>query len=357
MTIESPKSPYRLEVSELNSGYFAMVMATGIVSIACYLLGFEWLAWIIFRINEVAYVILWILFLIRLLLYFPNFKSDVMNHGRGPGFFTIVAGSAVLGNQFVILEGNIFIASILWTVGLSVWLILIYSFMTFVTTQDQKPSLETGINGAWLVIVVSTQSISILGTLIAASYHAWQDVILFFTLCMYLLGCMFYILIISLIFYRFIFFKLNPEDMTPPYWINMGATAITTLAGATLILNESLFVFLGELSIFLKGFTLFFWVTGTWWIPLLFILGGWRHFYKRHPLTYHPLNWGMVFPLGMYTVCTFQFAAALGLDFLYIIPTYFVYIAITAWVISFLGLLKRLGTVAVFARRSRKMTE
>ncbi|MBS1252690.1 MAG: putative membrane protein [Anaerolineales bacterium] len=80
--------------------------------------------------------------------------------------------------------------------------------------------------------------------------------------------------------------RLSPETLTPPYWINMGAVAITTLAGATLMLNTSQWTFLGEILPFLKGFTLFFWATGTWWIPLLFILGAWRHLYKRFPLGY-----------------------------------------------------------------------
>src|ERR1700720_2458723 len=32
---------------------------------------------------------------------------------------------------------------------------------------------------------------------------------------------------------------------------------------------------------FIGGFTLFFWATGTWWIPLLVIVGFWRHVVER----------------------------------------------------------------------------
>jgi hypothetical protein len=39
--------------------------------------------------------------------------------------------------------------------------------------------------------------------------------------------------------YRYAFFKMAPADLSPPYWINMGAVAISTLAGATLLIDAS----------------------------------------------------------------------------------------------------------------------
>ncbi|MCC7133852.1 MAG: tellurite resistance/C4-dicarboxylate transporter family protein [Gemmatimonadales bacterium] len=339
-------TPAGEEVRSLSPAYFALVMATGIVSIAAERAGLRVLAFVLLWLNAGQYLVLWTLTVWRLIGYRRELVADLTDHQRTFGFFTVVAGTCVLGNQLILIAGAYRFAIALWVFGLLLWVGLTYLIFVTITIRETKPTLDQGITGAWLLAVVATQSVAVLSALLARHFGQPHRLhINFLALSMWLWGGMMYIWLISLIFYRYTFFKFSPSDLQPPYWINMGAMAISTLAGSLLIENTPEAWFLRSMLPFLKGFTIFFWATGTWWIPMLLILAVWRHLYKRFPLAYDPGYWGAVFPLGMYTVCTFEMSRAMELDFLLPLPRVFVYVAVTAWSLTFFGLVRRLVRV------------
>ncbi len=323
----------------LDPGYFAFVMATGILSIAVYQQGMGRVALWLFRLNAGAYAILWLLAILRLATGLRRLRVDLSDPVRGPGFLTLVAGTCILGSQFVVLSGNTAAGEVFWIAGILLWVLLIYGFFTAIAVSESKQPLEKGINGGWLLATVSTQSIAALGAFVAPHLRGHEEAALFFTLVMFLLGCMFYLLTIILIFYRFMFFRLTPHDLTPPYWIDMGAVAVTTLAGANLVLRAAGSPFLAGLLHFLVGLTLLFWVVATWWIPWLVILNFWRHVWNRVPIRYDPRFWSLAFPLGMYAACTFRLAQATGLRFLYQVPRFVLPVAMLVWAATFAGML------------------
>jgi tellurite resistance protein TehA-like permease len=336
-------------LANLHPAYFALVMATGIVSIASRLVGLPFVPQVLFGLNLLFYPALWALTLARLVRHRRRFLADLADHGRGVGFFTMVAATCVLGSQCVVIGAAPAVASWLLGLGVLLYVALVYSVFTALTVKDEKPALATGINGGWLVSVVAAQSVAALAAQVAASSTA-PEKLLFFSVTMWLGGGMLYFWIIALIFYRYTFFTLAPSDLAPPYWINMGAAAISTLAGTLLVAAAPQSPVLLQVLPFVRGLTLWWWATATWWIPMLLVLGLWRHAYRRFPLRYDPLYWGAVFPLGMYTAATARLSRAVDAPYLFAIPRVFVFVALAAWALTFAGLVAAIARPAASRR-------
>ncbi|MBC8554424.1 MAG: C4-dicarboxylate ABC transporter, partial [Candidatus Brocadiales bacterium] len=94
-------NPITNSIKGLHPAYFAMVMSTGIISIASKLLGFTSIAYALFYINIAAYAILLPFQTLRALMYWDNLYKDLCNPKLSLVFFTTVAATNVLGAQFI----------------------------------------------------------------------------------------------------------------------------------------------------------------------------------------------------------------------------------------------------------------
>ncbi len=77
----------------------------------------------------------------------------------------------------------------------------------------------------------------------------------------------------------------------------------------------------------------------------------WRHLRRHVPFRYETDDWDIVFPIGMYTVGTFELAHALPADFLLPIPAAGVYVSLTVWLLVALFGMRRLYRKTRAARR------
>lgn len=321
-------------------GYFAMVMGTGVVAVAARLLGRNILAWPLFAISLAAYPLLWAILLARIARFPRAVLADFASHERGPSFLTIVAANGVLGSEFVLFNMLTFLLPALFWFSAVLWTLMVYGFLSIVTVSIVKPDLEHGLNGAWLLLVVATEAISLLACYLALQTNA-PPVLVFAAFAYYLLGAMLYILLSALIFFRWVFRPMHPAEMGAPWWINVGAVAIATLAGSRLIALSGDDPNLAQLQSFAASFTVLLWATSTFWIPLLVILFIWKEL-QRGPHGYDPGLWSVVFPLGMYVVATHDYAVEAHLHFLDAIPRALFWVALLAWVLTFVGMLVRL---------------
>jgi len=319
-------------IRDLHPGYFAFVMATGIVSTGTFLLGPSWLSRALLVVASAGLVVLGAALVIRLVRFRPEVAADIRAPERVFGFFTITAGLDVLGVRFF-YAGHPLVTAILAGVAAAVWLVLTYGVPAGLLLARARDSVLGGVNGSWLLWVVSTQSLSISASVLVPVWPSQAGLLAPVAAGLWSVGLVLYLLLVSLIMLRWLTVAMTPETLGPPYWILMGATAITVLAGAKILGLPPALPAVRATAGFVEGFSYALWAFGTWWIPLLIVLGLWRHVRRHWPLTYEPTLWSVVFPLGMYSVATLSFGKVARLAFMEPLSRFMLWVAVAAWVL------------------------
>jgi tellurite resistance protein TehA-like permease len=137
-------------------------MATGIISTGTFLLGPSWLSRTLLVVASAGLVVLSGALVIRLVRFRPSVAADVHAPERVFGFFTITAGLDVLGVRLS-YAGHPLATAILAAVAAAVWLMLTYGVPASLLLTRTHDSVLGGVNGSWLLWVVSTQSPRALG--------------------------------------------------------------------------------------------------------------------------------------------------------------------------------------------------
>ncbi|MGE5406866.1 MAG: tellurite resistance/C4-dicarboxylate transporter family protein [Methanosarcina sp.] len=326
-------------IRNLFPGYFALVMSAGIIGNSARTAGLINISKFLFYLNIISFIVLFICYVYRFLKYFNEMRNDFVNYEKSPGFLTIVAGAGVFGVQIIMSAGEFSTAEFLWLFAVTMWFILMMSFFVFVITSGKKPEIGSGLNGIWLLLVVSTQSIAILGNELSGNLSDGKNALLVFDLLLFLLGCSLYMIIITLIFYRIVFFSLKPEETDHTYWIDTGAAAISVISGLTFIeKTPATDTFIGLLP-FVKGAVLMLWITATWWIPLIVVIEIWRYFVKKVTIKYSPVQWSMIFAVGTYSLATMKTGQFISMPAITGAGRVFLYVALILFLLTFSGLI------------------
>jgi tellurite resistance protein TehA-like permease len=330
--VEGPTNP----IATLFPGYFALVMATGIISVGAKQQNLTWLADILYFVAAAAYVVLFALLIARLALYPRLLFGDLTSHAKGFAFLTIVAATNVLGGASATVHGWWDLTRALWWFSIVCWVVVAYAALFAVVLRNPKPGMEAGINGTWFLLTVSVESVAVSGALLLG--RDGGDLLAFTCLSAFTLGLVLYIIVMTMVFLRWTFQSLEPTEADPPAWIAAGAVAITVLAGSTILGARAASPRIERLAPFVEGIVVLAWATATFWFPLMIAIGVWRHIVRRLPLRYHPSYWALVFPLGMYGAATFRMRTALSLHELAWLPKMTLVIALLAWTAAFVGL-------------------
>ena len=317
-------------IRDLDPGYFAFVMATGIISTGTFLFGPSWLSEALLAVAAAGLVVLSAALAARVACFKASLLADIKNPERTFGFFTITAGLDVLGVRLAD-SGHPLATAVLSGLASAVWLLLTYGVPASLLLTRSSESVLGGVNGSWLLWVVATQSLSVAASALSSAWPSQSVLLASVAVGMWSIGLLLYLLLVSLILLRWLTVPLTPAALGPPYWILMGATAITVFAGAQILGLPAGLAVTRATHGFVEGFSFAMWAFGTWWIPLLIVLGLWRHVRRRWPLSYEPALWSVVFPLGMYSVATLAFGKVARLAFMRPVAHVMIWAAIIAW--------------------------
>jgi len=265
----SDPPPPGLSLQVLHPGNFALVMASGIISIGFKTLHFELLGDVLYVFALGAWIVLLALSAGRISVFTQAVRGDLLNPRMVFSYFTLVAATDVVG-LLLHARGYPWLALACW----------VFAFL------------------AWC----------------------------------------------SLLYLAFSVLSLEPQDISPLLWVIMGAAAISANAGTTLLTEDPRLPFLAAQHAFIDGVTLMIWAWATWWIPMLFLFGVWKHVANRLPLTYEPIMWSFVFPLGMYALASARLGLAAEFQPLQWISQAMIWVAFAAWLVVLAGLVRRVLT-------------
>jgi len=306
-----------------------MTMATGIVSIALSLQQYENSANVLSLVTLVSWLVLTYLYTWRLVKFPKAVVENLTNPKTTFIFFTFVAATNICG-ALLYQKGYTQLAILSWFIAFVYWSALMYFGFASLCFAHKDREVNV-VHGGWLILIVGTQSLVFLGSKIASELGEYAAYMMVEIHMLWALGMIFYAIFVTLFCYRIFFMNMQATDYSPLMWVVMGAAAISANAGSSLLLTDPLIPLLTDIRPVVQLLSIMLWTWATWWIPLLVIIGFWKHVYCKVPLKYEPMQWSIVFPLGMYTVATNNLALSAEFEPLLYLSSGMLWIAVIAW--------------------------
>lgn len=333
-------------VRQLPPGAFAFVMATGIVSTALYLVGWLVVSVVLLWIALAGLVALAAALVWRLVRHPDAVLDDAREPGRAFGYFTIVAAINVVGVRLYPVAPVATI--VLGILSVPLWILLTYGVPAALILGERRDPVAARVDGSWFLWVVGTQSLATAAAAIGQELHTPAFAAI--AVALWGIGIVLYLMLATLVTLRLLTTRNDAASLGPSYWIYMGATAITVLAGSRILVLPDDLPIMVATSAVVSGLTFVLWAFGVWWVPLLVIFGIWRHGIRRLPLRYESELWSIVFPLGMYSVASMHFGAETHLPLVAALGE------IGTWISGLVWLAVAVAMVARFSQRRARVS-
>ena len=328
-------------------GYFAVVMATAIVSTALQLAGFRLVSTLLLTIAALGFAGLAAASAVRMAVFPRVVGDDLRDPAVAFAGFAFVAAADVTGADFG-LDGHPVATLGLGALALAGWLALAWMVPGRLAFRA-VPITWSQFNGSAYLATVGLQSLAIAAAVYAASVldpapdpdPAVRAAFWLAAAVLWGAGLAAYLVTSTLIAARLRRAGLPAGDPTAPYWVAMGAASISVLAGAELLAVPST---TGGGRGLITGLAVACWTMATLLIVPLAARSGWRHLRQRVPLRYRPDLWMVVFPAGMYAAASLRLGQQAGIGFVHSIGWLAAWPALAGWALVTMALIARLFT-------------
>lgn len=316
---------------------FAMVMATGIVSVALQRAGSMRLSTALLWVASAAFVVLLAASVWRVAWFPADVRRDLTRPDRVFSFFAVPAAAGVLAARLA-GPGRPDVVAALAAFTVLAWVAACGLVIAFLATRTGTRRTITDVNGTWQLWVVGTQSASIAATSAYVAGVVPDRLAAWAAIAAWSAGALLYVLVTALVITRLLKAGLPPGDPFAPYWVTMGAASITVLAAAQ-VLHITGPAVLAASRPALTGLALAFWSVATALIPVLTVIGAARRLRGQAARGFRRELWMIVFPAGMYATASMGIGAEAGLPLIREIGTAAVWVAAAVWAAVFAGMI------------------
>lgn len=327
----------KIATYSLNNRWFTPAMATIMIASASQLYGYERVVPYFFITSLAIFFSVVIFKTLQTILFYKDALEELFNPEKTLYFFTIVVAVNLVGMCFSRIFHLYTTANIFWYVAIALWLgISLFTFsILFLNQKSEDRKFEDVFHGGWFFATAGTQSTALLGVIVAEHATRYVTFIHVFSFALWSIGASLYIVFMALIILRLVFYRIDSNTVLSPYWMNVGAAAITAITG--IVLHQHIQGTggpFGDFLPFLKGISLLFWSFGLWWMPFLIILAIRKLAYSEEGLAFTVGYWEVAFALGLYANSTIQLVNVFEGRYLIILSVCFYIACIIVWCFS-----------------------
>jgi Voltage-dependent anion channel len=308
-------------------GAFSLVMATGILSVGASDLGFTLLSRALLAIALAAMLPLVWWHGAALVHWDPGLAATA---DGAFGSLTFVAAVAVLGSRLAAPGDARFAIGLAgWVAALLAWLRMAPAAVGLASRLGPRVSREA--SGQWCLAAVAPFAPAVLAAELAKLRGSGPLFIA--ALGFGAVGLVAYAFVAVALGARLAGRHLALADLTPDWWITMGALAIATLAGDSIARAIPAAGVLEGGADAVRGIAHVTWWAATVLIVPLAVAFAARLLRERHPSDVSRA-WAAIFPLGMYALASHRLAMDLGSSTQDAIGKAFFWIALAVWALA-----------------------